>query len=152
MSSDYSCAPILSNLLLQSCLLSFYFFWWRQAYHCSTPGLTHRRATDQLKAKKLFDWVLIWDCQTSRDDKVHIWEQGSSLLCIFCCNQLCRAKRCIHQSGITQPCHHCVELHSCGHQSCQNTCDKAATVMELSNLHYLITCCTSPLGKGICIS
>lgn len=72
---------------------------------------SHRSAESKKKTtKKQCDWVLIWDCQTSRDDKVHTWEQGTVFLCIFCCNQQHSAKTCIHQSGIPWSCHHCGEL------------------------------------------
>lgn len=64
------------------------------------------RRNRSAEGQKLFDGVLIWDCQTSRDDKVHTWEQSGSLLCIFCSDHLCGAKWCIHQSGITWSCHH----------------------------------------------
>lgn len=147
ISPDYSCSPFLSHLLLQSCL----FCRWRHAVHCSFSGLWHKEGIDQLKAKNSL--IEYWSgiVRQAEMTQVHTWEQGSSLLCIFCCNQLCRPKRCIHQSGITWPCHHCGELWSCGHQSCQNTCGTVGTVMELSNPQYHSTCCTSPLSKGICV-
>lgn len=44
------------------------------------------------------------------------------------------------------------EMWSRGHQSCQDTCGMAETVMELSNPLYHIAGCTSCFSKGICFS
>lgn len=112
-----------------------------------------REATVQLKAKNLFDWVLIWDCQTSRDDKVLTYGNKAAA-----CSPISAGINSAGQGHvsicqqITQPCHYCSKSWSCGHQCCQNTWSMVAPVMELSDPRYCSTCCMLPLSKGICVS
>lgn len=81
------CASLCMSLTVQADWIPLYF---SLSSFQSFFFLFAPRSNRKAKGKKsLFDWVLIWDCQTSRDDKVHTWEQARDLLCIFCCNQLC---------------------------------------------------------------
>lgn len=99
---NYCCLPLclsevvlyihIENLLLLlfispsqlPCSAVFFFLDGRThtLVHPSVSGREHMKRTSA-EGNKLFDWVLIWDCQTSRDDKVHTWEQGGSLPCIL---------------------------------------------------------------------
>lgn len=133
ISSDCSRSPFPSHLLLRSCPF-FVLFFFRES---SAPSLGFRcwESNRSAEGKKKGSLIEYWSgiVRQAQMTQVRTWEQGSGPLCIFCCNQLRGAKRCIHQSGITWPCHHRGELRSCGHRSCQNACVTVATVMELSN-------------------
>lgn len=79
-------------------------------------------------------------------------DEAARLLCIFCRNQHCKAKRCVHQSGATATCHHRGVLWSRGSPMLsKRACAALTAVMELSNLWYHSTWYTSPLSNGVCV-
>lgn len=119
----------------------------QQAGHWLGGLLSHQGETDQLKAKNSL--MKYWSGIVRQAEMTKFTqEQSGSLLFLF--SVITSAGR--SDVSISQELHGLVithgEMRSYGHQSCQDTCSMAATLMELSSPQYHINMLYIMFKKG----